>query len=285
MKNVIICIIIFAVLLTIAVLLSIYYNSRFQIVSYDLIENKAFLKIVFVSDLHSATYGVKNEKLIRSIEEEHPDLILIGGDMFVKDPEPDMSVAFSFIKEIVKLAPVYYANGNHEKKVMEYWKESKEVFANYKRELEQLGVTYLVNESSTITYQGRTIEIIGLDLELRDYRKIWHKYELKKEEIKKMVPARKSSTDYRILLAHNPRYFRLYQTLDVNLVLSGHVHGGIMILPILGGVIAPDLRLFPKYDFGLFQGGNTKMILSKGLGVHSIKFRIFNIPELTVIQL
>ena len=290
MKIVMIGILLMIILLGIAVLNSIYCNTRFRVIFYNMGKEEPSqecrpIQIVFLTDLHSKTYGEKNKRLIESIKKQHPDMILIGGDMFIKAPEPDLSVALSFIQKIVEIAPVYYANGNHEKKVMDYWAESKELFYTYQKQLEKLGVTYLLNESSVISCKGRNIEIVGLDLKLREYRKIWHKLELTKEELQKMVPARKSNTDYRILLAHNPRYFPLYQNLEADLVLSGHVHGGIMILPLLGGVIAPELRLFPKYDFGKFKEGDTTMLVSKGLGVHGIKFRIFNLPELTVIQI
>lgn len=285
MYIVILCIVILLIILAVLLVNSIYCSRMFQVISYDVSEYKnTSIKAVFLTDLHGKSYGTDNQKLIQAIRAEKPAFIFIGGDMLVKDPQPDMSVSINLIRELVKLAPVYYANGNHEKKVMDYWEESKEAFFQYKQQLAELGVTYLINDSAVIRYKGRNVEIIGLDLRLREYRKIWHKTVLTKEEIKQMVPERQSSTDYRILLAHNPKYFKLYKELDVNLILSGHVHGGIMILPFIGGVIAPDYRIFPKYDFGKFEEGETTMILSKGLGVHSIKLRIFNKPELTVIR-
>lgn len=287
MKIVIICIFALCAMFLVAVVNSYYNNRHFEVTSYDVSHQSKGkeIKAVFITDLHSNSYGENNQRLLNAIRTQKPDLILIGGDMFVKDPEPDMTTALSFVEQLVQFAPVYYANGNHEKKVMDYWEESKDAFETYKSQLEKLGVTYLVNDSSVITYKGRNIEIAGLDLELRDYRKIWHSTELTVKELKEKIPKRKSSTDYRILLAHNPKYFDLYAKLDVELVLSGHVHGGIMILPVLGGVIAPDLRLFPKYDYGIFELGRTKMILSKGLGVHSIRLRVFNKPELTVFKI
>ncbi|SES91354.1 metallophosphoesterase [[Clostridium] polysaccharolyticum] len=274
-------------LLFLVILDSIYCNKRFQIISYDMRTGKKNppVKIVFLTDLHSRLYGKDNSSLLEAIKKQKPDLILIGGDMFVKAPNPDMSVSLSLIKELVRISPVYYANGNHEKKVMDYWEESKEAFSKYREELNRLGVTYLINQSSSLFLKDREIEIIGLDLELFFYKKFWQKPALEADELKKMVPERKSKESYRVLLAHNPKYFPQYDGLDVDLVLSGHVHGGIMILPIAGGVLSPDLHLFPKYDFGLFRGKNANMILSKGLGVHNIKFRVFNKPELTVIQI
>lgn len=286
MEKIIISIVILFILLMAMVLNSIYCSRMFEVISYNLSKDgKSGIKAVFITDLHGKSYGTENQKLLEAVRNQKPDLILIGGDMFVKEPIPDMSVAFAFVKELVEIAPVYYANGNHEKKVMDYWGESRPLFLQYKEELEQAGVKYLINAEDTITLKGRNIEIVGLDLGLREYRKFWHKQMLTEEELRTMVPARKSDTDTRILLAHNPKYFNLYAKLDVDLVLLGHVHGGIMILPFIGGVIAPDFHLFPKYDFGKFEEGNTTMILSKGLGVHSIPLRVMNKPELTVITL
>ena len=90
---------------------------------------------------------------------------------------------------------------------------------------------------------------------------------------------------FNILLAHNPDYYPEYDNWGADLVLAGHVHGGLMRLPILGGVVSPAIRMFPKYDGGLFEGKNGKMILSRGLGTHTLPIRIFNPGELIVVEL
>lgn len=274
----------------IAVVDSIYCNRHLVMTQYELDhviqkQNSEKMKFVFLTDLHGCSYGKENERLIEAIRLQNPDGILIGGDMLVKQPEPDFSVALALVKKLLQIAPVYYSNGNHEKKVMDYWEESKELFQQYKRELESMGVQYLLNESRIIFHKGRQIEIVGLDLDRKHFQKCWHEPTLTVEELKEMLPARQKGTDYRILLAHNPQYFSLYDKVDVDLVLSGHVHGGIMILPVLGGVLAPDFRIFPKYDFGKFDGEHATMLLSRGLGVHRIKFRIFNYPEVLVFEI
>lgn len=273
---------------------SAYYNRRFTCVTYQLGSGKDSKKnadkkvrIVFITDLHSHEYGKHNEKLIQAVKKQKPDMILIGGDMFVKEEHPDMSVALAFVKEMVKIAPVYYANGNHEKKVMEIWESSIEPFREYVRELRGVGVHYLINESEKITLKRRTFEIIGLDLPLEHYGKIWNFKELALQnlQIDNQFPERTGKEDCRILLAHNPKFFETYSEADVDYVFSGHVHGGLVRLPMLGGLIAPDLTLFPKYDAGTFMQGKTTMVLSRGLGVHSIPIRMFNVPELSVIEL
>ena len=101
----------------------------------------------------------------------------------------------------------------------------------------------------------------------------------------KRLLGKPSAGEYNILIAHNPDYFPAYAEWGADLVLSGHVHGGIMRLPLLGGVLSPALRLFPKYDGGLFQEGGSTMILGRGLGSHTIPIRIFNPGELIVVTL
>lgn len=279
---------------------SVYSNRTFTLVQYKLdsvqkTKNRSpfigngspsqkEVKAVFLTDLHGQSYGSHNQKLLAAIQRQKPDMILIGGDMMVKEPNPDFSVVLTLIKELIKIAPVYYANGNHEKKIMDYWEESKEAFLLYKEELKRLGVRYLINETTLVKCKGKSIEIIGLDLGLQHYLKFWHKPTLSEEELKRSLPEQKDTDVIRILLAHNPKYFSLYAKFDIDLVLSGHNHGGIVILPWLGGVIAPDLRLFPKYDSGKFQENGTTMILSRGLGTHCIRLRVFNVPEVSVIR-
>lgn len=276
------------------VAISAFYSSRFTCVTYQFDNKKNSkenaqekVKIIFITDLHSKQYGKNNEKLVQAVRKQKPDMILIGGDMFVKDEHPDMHVALAFVKEMVKIAPVYYANGNHEKKVMEFWEASKEPFGEYVGALKGAGVHFLMNESEKITLKGRTFEIIGLDLPLMYFRKIWNATELTLEDIQdsNLIPERTGEEDLRILLAHNPKFFDAYAKADVDYVCSGHVHGGLVRLPLLGGVIAPDLTLFPKFDSGTFTSGKTTMVLSRGLGVHSIPIRMFNVPELSVIEL
>lgn len=273
---------------------SAYYNHHFTCVTYQLGFGKDSKKktnekvrIVFITDLHSHEYGKNNKKLIQAVKKQKPDMILIGGDMFVKNENPEMSVALAFVKEMVKIAPVYYSNGNHEKKVMEHWETSIEPFREYVRELMSAGVHYLINESEKITLKGRTFEIIGLDIPRVHYGKIWDYKELTLQNLKddNKLPERTGKEDCRILLAHNPKFFATYAQADVDYVCSGHVHGGIVRIPKFGGMIAPDLTLFPKYDSGTFTSGKTTMVLSRGLGVHSIPIRMFNVPELSVIEL
>ena len=147
-----------------------------------------------------------------------------------------------------------------------------------------MGVHYISNETVCIEKEQSTLSITGLSLPKRYFAKFYEHIELKKEDLENYIGKEKKG-DYEILLAHNPNYFPVYAQWGADLVLSGHVHGGVVILPFLGGVISTTFQLFPKYDFGMFQEGKSQMILSKGLAVHTIKLRLFNKPEISIIEL
>ena len=94
-----------------------------------------------------------------------------------------------------------------------------------------------------------------------------------------------TESSYIILLSHRPELFESYVSCNIDLVLSGHAHGGQFRLPFIGGLIAPDQGIFPKYDAGLFTNGSTNMIVSRGLGNSIIPIRFNNRPEVIVIEL
>lgn len=252
-----------------------YLSNYFLSVSSYQIQDKQFsknpIRICFLSDLHCCQFGKDNCRLIKKIQEANPNAILISGDFVVKNGR-HTERAIALLKELSSQYPVYYSPGNHEIKMPEY--------EEYRRRVRAMGVLYLENQTAEM---GNT-QISGLDLPLAYYHKVWQSRELSNQEMELFV-SKKQGDSYTILLAHNPEYFSVYKDWGANLILSGHVHGGIMRLPVLGGVIAPSLQLFPRYDAGIFQEGDTTMILSRGLGTHHIKLRFFNVPELIVIDL
>ena len=126
--------------------------------------------------------------------------------------------------------------------------------------------------------ENKNINIRGLSIEL-DYYKPGKPEVLEEDYLNKLI-GEKNPSDFDILIAHNPLYFPDYARWGSDLVISGHVHGGIIRLPFLKGVISPQMKLFPKYDAGEFSIGNSKMLLSRGLGTHSFMLRVFNRPEL-----
>ena len=137
---------------------------------------------------------------------------------------------------------------------------------------------------SNATEKMDEMDIYGLDLPEYWYHKFWEKRDFSKEEVEKLLGSPKKDT-FSILIAHNPEYFPYYAAWGADLTVSGHIHGGIMRLPRIGGVISPSLRLFPKYDSGEFEENEKKMILSRGMGLHHVKLRFFNRPEISVIKI
>ena len=273
-----------AAIIIIAIIIIAIDSNRFVIRRYlletDLI--KKDVKFVFISDLHNKSYGEENKKLLEAIDACKPDFILCGGDIPTAKPGVSMQVAIHFIKELAKKYRIFYANGNHEYRMRIYPEKYGDMHENYEKALKEAGIERLINQSDS--WQD-DIVIHGLEIDKKYYKRF------RKEcptalEIQKLVPI-KADTDkkYHILLAHNPDYFKVYAKTGANLILSGHVHGGVARLPLLGGVISPSLRLFPKYDGGMYQEGNVTMILSRGLGMHTIPFRFLNPAELVEITL
>ena len=235
------------------------------------------VQLVFLTDLHGWIYGKENEKLLKQVEEGHPDLICIGGDMTVKEGEGCKS-ALSLCSRLLELAPVYYAVGNHEIRMPGY--------EQYIQDLEKNGVTVLRNQSALWQKNSTKFRIYGLDLPPECYHRGRKKEVPTPGQIEKLLgnPVKKEG-ETAVLLAHNPTYFPVYHSWNPDLVLSGHLHGGIMILPFFGGVIGPDFRLFPKYYEGVFKEDETYMLVSRGLGTHHLPFRFFNRPEVTVLRI
>lgn len=229
-------------------------------------------RIVLLTDLHGCTHGKKNKKLLRMIREQEPDSICIAGDMTVKNGSYTDEV-LALMQQLAKEFPVYYAPGNHEIRMPEY--------ERYRTVLNEFHVHYLENQCIG---PGGNVMIYGLDLPEYWYHKFWQKRELHSEDLENLLGNCRDEC-FSILLAHNPEYFPEYAKWGADLILSGHIHGGIMRLPILGGVISPSLRLFPTYDAGQFEEGGHQMIVSRGLGLHHIKLRFFNRPEISVINL
>ena len=232
-------------------------------------------RIVMLADLHGMVFGRNNERLLRKIVSLSPDLICIAGDMTVKDGSGSAS-CIALCRELTRICPVYYAMGNHEIRMENY--------LDFCAELRKTGVFVLDNEHVHFFAAGKKFVVHGWNADEAYYHKCWQKRVLTAEELSAQLGVPEPGA-YHILLAHNPEYFPTYCAWGADLVLSGHVHGGIARLPFAGGVIAPSLRLFPRYDAGEFREGNKTMILSRGLGTHHIRLRFFNVPEMSVIDL
>ena len=273
------CIVIFIVVC----LISIWHAStHFHKVFYRLSSGKISkpVKFVLLSDLHDQKYGKDNEKLLQAIYEETPDAVLIAGDMLTALEERKEKVAEHFVSRLAEKYTVYYGLGNHEAKMGWGKKRYGNRYEEYMDVIKASGAIVLRND--VIDYPKEPIRIYGLDISCCYYKRL-QRTKMDEGYLEDTL-GRMDTNYYNILLAHNPAYFDDYAKLHQDLVLSGHVHGGLVLLPFLGGVISPALKLFPKYDGGKFVQGDSTMILSRGLGIHSVEFRMWNPAELVIIE-
>lgn len=232
-------------------------------------------RIAQISDLHNAEFGEGNALLLKELSENKPDIIAITGDL-VDAQHTDIDIALAFAKEAVRIAPVYYVTGNHEASLSKY--------AELKAGLEAAGVTVLEDETVQLGQGDGSVTLIGLSDP---------NFTIKSDmfnEVPAMINTKLNNlmgdkTDYAILLSHRPELFDTYVSCGVDLVLSGHAHGGQFRLPLIGGLVAPNQGFFPKYDAGLFVNGGTNMIVSRGLGNSIIPFRFNNRPEIVLVEL
>lgn len=279
----IIVIFLLSLLLIMALSIMVYDTGRFVTVETSLQSEKIKkdMTVAVLSDLHNKCYGKNNEKLLKKIEEAGPDLILIAGDMLNAKPEADFSMTASFLKRLAKRYRVLYGIGNHEHRLMLYPEIYGSMHEAYWNAIKDDHIVPLVNERTERGENG--ICIFGARIDKRFYKR-FHTQKMEPDYLQKLL-GKPEKGMYNILLAHNPDYFKSYAEWGADLVLSGHVHGGIVRLPFLGGVLSPACRLFPKYDGGVFKEGKSTMILSRGLGEHTIPIRLFNPGELHIIHL
>lgn len=266
----------FLYILAVLIILSFiaFYNGL-TIEKYTIKTNKisSDIRIVLIADLHSHIYGENQERLLDKIEKQHPDIIALSGDI-VDDIEPFLGAKL-FLERVTKIAPTYYVTGNHE-----YW--SKDIAA-IKSNIKDLGITILENESLELKINDNEIVLFGIE----DPDIIKYDARFKGESWKQMLEDLWLNTDkYKILLSHRPERVESYKKYDYDLILSGHAHGGQVRIPfIINGLLAPDQGWFPKYAGGLYEYNDTKHIVSRGISYNKRLPRIFNPPEIVVIDI
>ena len=238
-------------------------------------------RFVLISDLHNKVYGKQNEKVIDAVKKINPDFVIVAGDLVTSRASEDMTPGIELMRELSINYRIYYGLGNHESKIKYRRDKFGDQYKRLKSEVDSKNVIMLENESASI--QEYNIKVTGLDLDL-NYFAHFKVRKMDPDYMKKTLPEPDRSK-CNILIAHNPDYFEEYAKWGADLVLSGHVHGGIMRLPFLGGVIAPSYKLFPKYDGGVFHIGKSTMLLGRGMGSHTIPFRFFNPGELYEVTL
>lgn len=249
--------------------------SEFTVES-EQIENP--FRIVLVSDLHDHQFGKSNHRLVDKIEEQSPDMIVLDGDMINKDSK-DSHVAVELIEQLKETAPVYYSLGNHEYEYMEAGN------SGLIDELENAGAVVLNYETCDVEIKGNKIRLGGL------YEYGFETTMQSEEENERAVPYLEEFTDtdrYLIMCAHRPESLYCWDVVDslgIDLQLSGHLHGGQVIVPFKGGLYSPLEQWFPKYDYGQYRIGDAEMIITRGLGSNlKVLPRFNNPPEIVVVD-
>lgn len=238
------------------------------------------LTLLCLSDLHNNVYAPGNQTVIRRAEETHPDLILAAGDMLSDRRNKADNAAVDFLSALTGTAPVFFVNGNHEMKVR---RKEPERYGRFSDGLRRGGVRILENESAHLRFGERRIGIYGYELPMHYYRRFSRK-KLHAARISESLGTPEAE-EYTILITHNPVHFAAYAKWKADFVFAGHLHGGFVRLPFLGGVISPQFQFFPKYDRGLFSLGGSWMAVSAGMGGQGRLFRINNPAEMVVVKI
>lgn len=275
-RNIILSIMVFAIL----AVWTVWGNKALMVSTISFSSNHipaAFsgFRIAQISDLHNAEFGKNNAELLKLLSESRPDIIVITGDL-IDANHTDVRIALGFVQESVRIASTYYVTGNHEAASPQY--------DTLKAGIEAAGVIVLEDETVYIEQDGETISLLGLadpDFTIRGDMF---------GEIPAMVSTKlrnlvDDESGYAILLSHRPELFETYVDSGIDLVFSGHAHGGQFRLPFIGGLVAPNQGLFPKYDTGLYTDGGTSMVVSRGIGNSIIPFRFNNRPEIVLVEL
>lgn len=238
--------------------------------------------IAMLSDLHDNPVA---DKIMKLIDDISPDIIICAGDMPVSNVKymNRQYIAEELMTAVAGKYRVLYANGNHETKIRIREYKFGEYYKEYTEKLMKAGVEFINNSKCVLEKNGEHIVVTGYESDLSYYKKATNQI-LPVETLESLTGV-SNKEEYNILVAHNPVYFSTYEKAGYDLVFSGHIHGGIIRLPIIGGICSPQIKFFPKYDRGRFEINNSTMILGAGLGTHTIPLRFNNPPEIVVAKL
>lgn len=246
---------------------------------------KSPVTIVMLADLHNQEFGENNEILFETIKENSPDFVCLAGDMLIGHTKIPYEAGQNAVMELAKQYQIFYGLGNHEARMRRQIEIYGTRYEDYMKPIKALGVHVLVNESVKIQIGDNQFCIYGYNLPPKYFEK-FNRYVFEEKQLEEVLGKCEDLGEcYNILLAHNPVYFKQYAAWGADLTMSGHLHGGIIRLPILGGIITPQAKLFPRYSAGKYKIGEKEMIVSRGLGTHTIPIRFNNKPELSVIHL
>lgn len=254
-------------------------NTALELNEYEMISNRipedfSGFRIAQISDLHNAQFGEGNERLLSLLAQTDPDIIVITGDL-IDSRHTDIEIALEFCESAIEIAPVYYVTGNHEARVTEY--------EDLKNGLEENGIMILENEKVQLERDEEYITLMGIYDPSFTTNYLFGDAE--SVSATTLSEFQNESDRYTVLLSHRPELFDVYVDSQIDLVFSGHAHGGQFRLPFIGGLVAPNQGFFPEYDAGLFSKENTTMVVSRGVGNSIIPLRFNNRPEIVVVEL
>ena len=248
--------------------------SNFNYSNSKIPEDFNDFKIVQISDLHNRLFGEKQSYLVKKIEDLNPDIIVITGDL-IDRRKFDLNIAMEFIEKAVKIAPTYYVSGNHEAWSGEYFKIKESLIKNN---------VFIMDDSADYIFRKNSkIQIIGL--QDPDFLTSSYAEGTKIEKLESKIHELSQDDNFKVLLSHRPELFDIYSKNNIDIIFSGHAHGGQFRIPFIGGIVAPDQGLFPKYTSGQYNEGNSSMFVSRGIGNSIIPVRIFNPPEIISVTL
>ncbi len=264
----------------IAVIAQLIELRFFRLTTYELqnVKTTEGFRIALIADLHGFSYGKGNERLLSAIRGAKPDLILIAGDLIVREKVAQYESMATFTAELSRIATTCFSYGNHEARA----KIENPSFAVFEETLQKSGVILLRNESKNVTVHGNTLTLYGLDLPLSYYEK--RKEQTLPDGFLNETLGLCDEQSFSILLAHNPAFGDDYFRWGADLTVSGHTHGGLVRIPGGKSVVSPELKLFPKYDGGHYEQDDQHLVVSKGLGTHTFHIRIFDRAEVVLID-
>lgn len=271
-KVVSVILLVIALLIVFTGIFNYYLNNQLIPTFYQVQSNKVVdnVRVVAISDLHLKEFGANNVKLVDKIASYHPDIIAVVGDMNIES-NPDYSVVTNLCARLNGVAPVYYSLGNHEIDAMLF--EDSQIYYDLKAE----GIHILNNEVETVELGLSKIDIIGLTQNPKEFREYGKKF---------FDQAMESDDNFKLVLNHYPENFDgVLENYEIDLAICGHAHGGQVRLPIIGGLYSADQGLFPKLCDGYHEIGNSKVIITKGLGKSGLVPRINNPPEITIVDI
>lgn len=274
-------------------------NSDFEETFYTMESYKVEepVRVILLTDLHQKSFGEGNERLISRIQALKPDAVLIAGDM-VNRKNAEWGPLLDLCRALVEIAPVYYGLGNHENEALygqdlnvDFLEGSESLLGDTPEDFSPLlqdreawnnlaatGVQLLQNESVTVELNGNAVDIGAISTNISSF------WPYSGQFITRF--AGENTENLKILICHRPEPVVKYiPDTSIDLVVSGHNHGGVIRIPGVGGLISASRELFPEYDAGLFTFDHMSLLISRGLGNHGLVPRVFNPPELVILDI